>query len=294
MDGAQIIGLCRAVMKYNDPEYSGIPMDTRPEDIAGEFIKICCRHSKEPVHDFRSLVSLTDFDRLMDFPYIDSVTALHKFTSFVFGLKILYLKLRVSVSSTPCYQLISDWWKHKQMHDWIIPCLVKSQSRIPAEVWDSTPSTTNTNEAQHHWTNTLEGIKLTPVEALESRRKVDQNVAEQIKMSLETDILSNPNNEFSHRLARNSQRQSTVARKAHESREAADVSKQLQLQLAADAEKRRASNLVTKSLKERLKNAKGTSGGRAKTASLSASSSGRVKTARGRAGTSIRLVPTEC
>jgi hypothetical protein len=53
------------------------------------------------------------------------------------------------------------------MHDWIIPCLVKSQSRIPAEVWDSTPSTTNTNEAQHHWTNNLEGIKLTPVEALE-------------------------------------------------------------------------------------------------------------------------------
>jgi hypothetical protein len=55
------------------------------------------------------------------------------------------------------------------MHDWIIPCLVKSQSRISADVWDSTPSTTNTNEAQHHWTNSLTGIKLTPVEALERR-----------------------------------------------------------------------------------------------------------------------------
>jgi hypothetical protein len=53
------------------------------------------------------------------------------------------------------------------MHEWIIPCIVKSQSLIPAEVWDATPSTTNTNEAQHHWTNSLAGIKLTPVEALE-------------------------------------------------------------------------------------------------------------------------------
>ncbi|KAJ6531496.1 hypothetical protein DFH09DRAFT_1370506 [Mycena vulgaris] len=40
MDGAQILGTCQSVMKYNVPEYSGIPMDTRPEDIAGEFIKI--------------------------------------------------------------------------------------------------------------------------------------------------------------------------------------------------------------------------------------------------------------
>ncbi|KAJ7768120.1 hypothetical protein DFH07DRAFT_938446 [Mycena maculata] len=264
-----IIGLCRAVMKYNNPEYSGIPKDTRPEDIAGKFIKICWRHSKEPVHDFRSLVSAQDFDRLMDFPYIDSVEALRKFSAFVFGLKI---------------PQIMDWWKNKDMHDYIIPCLVKSQSRPPAEVWDYTPSTTNTNEAQHHWTNSLMGIKLTPVEALESRRKVDQTVAEQIKMSLETGILSN-NNELSHRIARNPQCQSAVARKAHESREAADIPKQLQLQIDAEAEKRRASSLLTKSLREQLKAAKGTSGGRGrgKTASLSASSSGRAKTPRGRA-----------
>jgi hypothetical protein len=62
---------------------------------------------------------------------------------------------------------VSDWWKHKEMHEWIIPCIVRSQSLIPSDVWDSTPSTTNTNEAQHHWTNAQTGTKLTPVEALE-------------------------------------------------------------------------------------------------------------------------------
>ncbi|KAJ6531494.1 hypothetical protein DFH09DRAFT_1409252 [Mycena vulgaris] len=155
----------------------------------------------------------------MDFPYIKK---LDDFTSFVYDLKI------PQISST-------YWWKHKEMHDYIIPCLVKSQSHISAEVWDSTPSTTNTSEAQHHWTNSQMGIKLTPVEMLESRRKVNINVTEQIKMSLETGILSNPNNELSHLLARSSQRQSAVARKAHKSREAADISKQLQLQIDAEA-----------------------------------------------------------
>ncbi|KAF8156177.1 hypothetical protein K438DRAFT_1777600 [Mycena galopus ATCC 62051] len=62
-----------------------------------------------------------------------------------------------------------------------IRCLIKSQSSIPADIWEFTPSTTNTNEAQHHWTNTLTRIKLMSVEALESRRVVDQNDAREIE-----------------------------------------------------------------------------------------------------------------
>ncbi|KAF8207969.1 hypothetical protein K438DRAFT_349188 [Mycena galopus ATCC 62051] len=89
------------------------------------------------------------------------------------------------------------------MHEWIIPCMVKSQSQIPPDVWDSTPSMTNTNEVQHHWTNALAEIKLTPVEALESRRRIDRDIVDEIKMSMSTDILLNPNNELSHRVSRN-------------------------------------------------------------------------------------------
>ncbi|KAJ7663763.1 hypothetical protein DFH06DRAFT_986442, partial [Mycena polygramma] len=173
------------------------------------------------------------------------------------------------------------WWRHKEMHAWSIPSIVKSQSRIPADVWDSTPSTTNTNEAQHHWTNLQTGIRLTPVEALESRRKVDENVAQEIKMSLETGILPNHNNELSHRMARNGQRQSAAARRARESSEASDISKDLQLKIAA-------SIAATKSLKEQLKATKPSKQGKSKAKApiLSASSSGRVKTARTRTGNS--------
>ncbi|KAJ7120623.1 hypothetical protein C8R43DRAFT_849508, partial [Mycena crocata] len=147
---------------------------------------------------------------------------------------------------------LTHWWKHKKMHGWIIACPVKSQSRIPADVRDSTPSTTNANEAQHHWTNSLAGIRLTPDQALESRRQVDENVAQEIKMSLQMGILSNSNNELSLRVARNSQRQSAAARRAREAGQAGDVAKELQPQINVEAEKRRASNAVTKSLREQL------------------------------------------
>ncbi|KAJ7270000.1 hypothetical protein B0H12DRAFT_1310429 [Mycena haematopus] len=160
MDAAQVIGLCRSVLKFSDPVYSGIPKDTPPELLPPKFIKV----SKK----------------------------------------------------------ITDWWRHKVQHSWIIPCLVKSQSELSADVWDATPSTTNTNEGQHHWTNSLTGIKLTPVEALESlmvpsRRKVDNDVADEIRMSLKTGILANPNNELSHRMARSTQHHSSAMRKANES-----------------------------------------------------------------------------
>lgn len=61
-----------------------------------------------------------------------------------------------------------DWWDHKEMSPWILPCLIKSQSPMSAEDWDNTPATTNTGEAQHHWTKTQTGSKLSLVEAIET------------------------------------------------------------------------------------------------------------------------------
>ncbi|KAF8133571.1 hypothetical protein K438DRAFT_1947662 [Mycena galopus ATCC 62051] len=259
MDGAQVIGLTRSVLKYSDPEYSGIPLDTPPEKVAPKFIKVCWRHAKEPIHDFRSLVSTSDFNRLKNCFYIEDKEALDAFSAFVYGLRI---------------KKITDWWKHKEMHEWIIPCMVKSQSGISAETWDATPSTTNTNEGLHAWTNSLAGIELTPVEALESRRKIDSDVSREIKMSLSTGILANPNNEMSHRMARDSHRRSAATQKTRDSHAAADLVKDLRLQIEEAA-------AHTKALKAELKATKGSSG-RGKSDSsaiLSASSSGRVRTA---------------
>ncbi|KAJ7799947.1 hypothetical protein B0H13DRAFT_2390684 [Mycena leptocephala] len=210
MEAAQVLGAARSVFKSNDPEYSGISVDTPGEEVAPEFIKLCMTHAKRGVLDFRSLVSEEDYQRLMDFVYIDSAEKLDEFSEFVRGLGV---------------KKIQDWWDHKAMSAWILPCLIKSQSPMSAEDWDSTPSTTNTGEAQHHWTNSQTGVKLSLVEAIESARKLDERVAHEIELSIQSGILVNSHNEAYHRTARNATRHSTTIRKARESHELAEAEK---------------------------------------------------------------------
>ncbi|KAJ7845548.1 hypothetical protein B0H14DRAFT_3139049 [Mycena olivaceomarginata] len=248
MDGAQILGICRSVMKHNDEAYSGIAKDTP---------------LSRPVHDFKSLVTSDQHAQLANFVYIDSAEKLAEFSKFIRDLGI---------------KKIQDWWAHKEMHPWIIPCIVKSQSRIPADVWDTTPSTTNTNEGQHAWTNSITGTGLSLVEAVEGAYRLDRTVADEIEMSLRTGIVANPNNEVSHRVARNTGRQSTRARNARESEELSDATHDLKQQIAEELEKRRESNTLTKELKNKLRSLKGT-GQTNQQKLLSASSSGRVKSA---------------
>ncbi|KAJ7029437.1 hypothetical protein C8F04DRAFT_962809, partial [Mycena alexandri] len=238
---------------------------------------------------FRTRVSAPDFARLQNFVYIDSKESLNKFSTFVdtLGIKKIHGNL---------FNHAMDWWRHKEMHEWIIPCLVKSQSPLSADVWDSTPSTTNTNEAQHAWTNTQTGIKLTLVEGLETGYQVDKTVADEIEASMRTGILSNPNNEIFHREARNSQRRSAQARKARESQAVNDESAELRLKIAAELEARRGSNARTKELNEQLQLVTGTSGGRKtkSTGVLTASSSGRAKTHAPRAGEFFNSTRCSC
>ncbi|KAJ7803072.1 hypothetical protein B0H14DRAFT_3154691 [Mycena olivaceomarginata] len=295
MDGAQILGICRSVMKHNVPEYSGIPNDTPPEQVAQYFVKVCWRHAKEPVHDFRSLVSPSDHARLLDFVYIDSKESLADFSAFVssLGVKKIQGGCRTIMFSVINVQV--DWWAHKEMHEWIIPCLVKSQSRIPADIWDTTPSTTNTNEAQHAWTNSLTGTGRSLAEGISATYDVDRNVAEEIELTLKTGVFSNPHNEVSHRVGRNSSRQSKRARDARDVREVTDATKDLQDEIASELEKRRESSARSKELKEQLKTLKGKDGKKASSSTiLSASSSGRVRSVpAAREDTSARKTTTQ-
>ncbi|KAJ7203392.1 hypothetical protein C8J57DRAFT_1101243 [Mycena rebaudengoi] len=244
MEAAQVIGACRSVMKHNDPAYSGVRNDAPVSEVAPHFVKICFRHSKAAVLDFKPLVSPTDHRRLLDFMYIDSKEKLDEFSVFVKGLGI---------------KNFTDWWAHKEMSDWIIPCLVKSQSFMSADDWDNTPSTTNTGEAQHHWTNSITGIGLSLVEAIEkvhsnsyfcssisfltlcSARKVDQDVARDIEASMKSGILTNPHNDVFHRTGRNNQRQTAAAHKSRESQQLTEQSGHLRDEIDAEKERRRQS-----------------------------------------------------
>ncbi|KAJ7734479.1 hypothetical protein B0H16DRAFT_1467605 [Mycena metata] len=171
-----------------------------------------------------------------DTPAERSEEDLNEFSEFVRGLGI---------------KKIQDWWDHKAMSAWILPCLVKSQSPMSAEDWDNTPATTNTGEAQHHWTNSRTGIKLSLVEAIESARKVDEGVMREIELSRNSGILVNGHNESYHRRVRNSTRQSTAMHKAHESSVHAEERAQLEADIAAEKEVQKATAAQLKDLNAR-------------------------------------------
>jgi len=97
------------------------------------------------VLDFKSPVSREDYDRLMNFVYIDLAEKLEDFSDFVRGLGMKKIpKVRFFPSLVHIIHLRTlDWWNNKAMSPWILSCLIKSQSPMSAEDWDNTPATTN-------------------------------------------------------------------------------------------------------------------------------------------------------
>ncbi|KAJ7731028.1 hypothetical protein B0H16DRAFT_1427586 [Mycena metata] len=264
MEAAQVLGGARSLFKSNNPEYSNLSNDTPAEEVAPEMIKLCTTHGKRAVLDFKSLVSEDDYARLMDFVYLDSAEKLEEFSRFVQRLGV---------------KKIQDWWNHKAMSPWILPCLIQSQSPMSAEDWDNTPSTTNTGEAQHHWTNVQLGTKQSLVEAMENARKLDERVAREIAISLQSGILINSQNESYDRRARNTTRQSTTAQNSRESHDAADERAEVEHEIQALQAEKQDATAKLKELRTR-KSALSKKSKRSQTRSVvvSASSSGRVKT----------------
>jgi hypothetical protein len=168
---------------------------------------------------------------------------------------------------------------------------------MSAEDWDNTPSTTNTGEAQHHWTIHQIGVKQSLVEAIKkysyflqhvlmlipySARKLDEQVVREIEISIRSGVLINSQNESYNRRARNTTRKSTAMRKSNASHQLADERAEIELEIEAlRAEKQdsaaRLKALQTRKSEIRKKSKTGTLSG-TRTVVVSASSSGRVKT----------------
>ncbi|KAJ7130976.1 hypothetical protein C8R46DRAFT_1235973 [Mycena filopes] len=281
MEAAQALGAAKSLLKTNVPTFSNITT-VDPHLFATFFIKFCATHAKRPLPEFRSLVSPQQYEQLKNFMYIESVEDLKSFSAFVADLGV---------------KKIQDWWDHKEMNDWVIPCLVKSQSNILPEHWDRTPATTNTGEAQHHWTNARTGIKLTLVEGIESARIVDHETLQDVELSTTTGILYNSNNEVFHRQGRNSQRHAQVAKKKRESEKLGERKAALQAQMNDEKAKLDATKAEYKALGGASSRSTASSSRNSDdTVIISASSSGRVKTAplprRAKASTAATVPPS--
>ncbi|KJA15424.1 hypothetical protein HYPSUDRAFT_80527 [Hypholoma sublateritium FD-334 SS-4] len=242
MEAAQVLGAARSILKSVDFQFSGLPPDISPEELAAYFVRLCLTHTKRGILDFRAAVPNLDYQRLMDFPYLTSIEELESFSDFVKALKV---------------KKIQDWWDHKYSSKWIIPCILKSQSKINQEDFHRLPSTTNIGEGQHHWTNEQSGIKLSLVDAILTAREIDERVGREIHESLDSGIRTNSQTDLLHRMSRQSQRQSATARKAYETRETEGAVADIQEQIEEEKENQRLAASRKKELKEKLKELKG-------------------------------------
>ncbi|KAJ7821042.1 hypothetical protein B0H13DRAFT_1520259, partial [Mycena leptocephala] len=153
------------------------------------------------------------------------------------------------------------------------------------EDWDNTPSTTNTGEAQHHWTNLQTGVKQSLVEAIEKyvhARKLEERVAREIEISIRSGVLVNSRNESYDRRARNTARQSATIRKAHESHQISDEVAEIDHEIEEIRVDKRESAARLKALQARKseirKKPKTATSAKRRTIFVSSNSSGRVKT----------------
>jgi len=127
-------------------------------------------HITRGIHDLKPYVSTNEYERIMEFFYLDSETKVEEFKEWIKGLK--NLKVQGTFYIFRCFlvsnlQLIA-WWDHKVNNKWILPSLIKCLSKIDGKDWDLTQPTTNIGEVAHHWTNTNTGIGLSLVEAIET------------------------------------------------------------------------------------------------------------------------------
>ncbi|KAF7324029.1 hypothetical protein MKEN_00625000 [Mycena kentingensis (nom. inval.)] len=254
MESAQVVAAARSFLKTNHPEHSGIAGDAITNEFAKRFapeiVKLCTTHAKRAILDFKNILSTADYTKLLNF--MDEITSLEKLEEVSAFIKSLNV------------EQIQHWWDHKALSEWILRCL-------PA-------STTNSGEAQHHWTNKLTGIGLPLVEAIETAREVVLRVCADVQLAFRSGVVTNPNNFSFNRKARAATRHATQARKVQATRERDETTTRIQGELETAQEQQRDLAARIKLLKAQKKEA-GPARKRGQKPAAGDSSCGRVKSA---------------
>ncbi|KAF9481142.1 hypothetical protein BDN70DRAFT_976125 [Pholiota conissans] len=212
-----------AFLPTNEPEYSGITTED-PAILVTYFIRLCYTHAKRGVLELKPHVSQDDYNRLINFVYLESEEQIQEFSTWIQGLEIPKVKA---------------WWKHKTDNSWILSSLIKCRSNMNAEDWALTQASTNIGEGQHHFTNINTGVHLSLVEAIITARELDEKTALEIQDNLSSGVLKNNRNDAYTRLFRGVTRANTVKRKQEEARErdSAGQKRRLEIEVLRQAQK---------------------------------------------------------
>ncbi|KAF9013084.1 hypothetical protein BDQ17DRAFT_1419266 [Cyathus striatus] len=264
LEAAQALGFGDSFLSTNVPEHSGIPVMIDTKTFLSYILKSCHTHAKRALLDFQNLVSERQYNKLMGFVTLEKED-LPAFDNFIESLK---------------KPKITRWWVHKRQSVWILPTILQSLSLMHSDDWRTMPSTTNTGEAQHHWTNCRTGVKLPLLEAIKIAQEVDELVSLEVRTTRKTSVTISRSNGHKHCITQSIKRAANTAKKAYKRRTEEEETSILLQEMAEITNTRKDQDERMRVLKVQLRDAKGTAQNpkKPRETAIHDDSSGRVKT----------------
>ncbi|KAK1215861.1 hypothetical protein PQX77_021513 [Marasmius sp. AFHP31] len=280
---AQVLGLADSFLPTNVPEYSKINTDD-PEEIVPYICRGCTTHVKRGIQSLKSHVTAEEYKKLIEFQHLKSDEELEAFDGWIKALNNKH---------------VTAWWNHKRINKWILPTIIKSQSKMDPEDWTITESTTNIGEGQHYWSRRMTGSSLPlltsilqyvqprmpePVLTMVHRtRTTDKEVAQEVRNALRTGILTNSHNTVYDRMKSSVQRADAIASKQRASRKHDAEVQRIQDEINGHQQAKKEAEAKLRASRDELAVARSsTTGSKRRAAQPESSSSGIVKVSKGK------------
>ncbi|KAL0058990.1 hypothetical protein AAF712_014286, partial [Marasmius tenuissimus] len=261
----QVLGLPDSFLPTNVPEHSGIYTDD-PEELIPYICRGCTTHVKRGVNSLKPHVSTEEYKRLIEFQHLKSDEELKAFDEWVKALNNKHVTGK------------SSWWNHKRVNKWILPTIIKSQSKMNPEDWTITESTTNIGEGQHYWSRRMTGSGLPLLTSILQTQKSDKEVAREIRSALKTGILTNSHNTIYDRMKSSVQRADAIASKQQASQKQDTEVQRIQGEINTHQQAKKDIEAKLRASRDEMAVARGsTTGTKHRAARAESSSSGIVK-----------------
>ncbi|KAJ6507086.1 hypothetical protein C8R45DRAFT_923251 [Mycena sanguinolenta] len=170
MESAPLLGMADALLPTID-----IPsVAAKVKDAVGVLkrnVRISYSHVKRGFPDLSHLPG-EDQDRIHNFMYLGTPEDVEEF------------KIWIRTLPDPNGGLMR-WWKHKEMHHWLLPSIIQCLSDINPAVWHLMKATTNFGEAQHVANNAETGIEMGLIQSFIQYEALDSRRAAEIKVMLQ-------------------------------------------------------------------------------------------------------------
>ncbi|KAF9472149.1 hypothetical protein BDN70DRAFT_938396 [Pholiota conissans] len=173
--------------------------ETDPQVIVQYIVRTCDIHLERKLDDLAKTLPPDVMNRVRGFPFLETISEIEEFQKFC--------------EESP-YKNLRDWIIDKKSAPWFMASVNRFMSKIPEDIWLTTPGHTNLNESAHPFTNMHTGINLSLLEAINSARELDRSIEDKIQQIEASCVLINPHNTKIERDRSNRRRNETRARSA--------------------------------------------------------------------------------